>query len=414
MKKIFTLLFMCVLAISAQAKITIYVQSETAPFLWTWGAVGGTFDNVGDWPGTLQFTETYTHPDTGDSFWMYSFPEEITQISFLFNNGDPADTKQTSDVKDVSSDRYFILSWDDGEGSVSLQDVTEDYTEIPDAQVSTLGVSGSHVGWDDPTVFAEIIEAGKKFKYTLVPTEGDASVQFKFRPNGASWMGYWDVYYNADGDAVEGKTSNSEAPKWLEYTNDGNFKIDYNKFKADAFIFTMTWNGGKSATSNWTIVAEATNLEELNPEPVTIDNWTIAGEEALCGVNWDPTYTNNDMVKGDDGIFRLTRTDVALEALTYGFKVVADHSWDNENYGAAEGGNQTITIDVAGNYDVTFVFNPESKELYATAQVHGAASVNAVKTSLVQKSVIYNLQGQRVKDGYRGIAIKNGHKVVIK
>jgi hypothetical protein len=161
-------------------------------------------------------------------------------------------------------------------------------------------------------------------------------------------------------------------------------------------------------------VAEATNLEELNPEPVTIDNWTIAGEEALCGVNWDPTYTSNDMVKGDDGIFRLTRTDVALEALTYEFKVVADHSWDNENYGAAEGGNQTITIDVAGNYDVTFVFNPESKELYATAQVHGAASVTAVKTSLVQKSVIYNLQGQRVKDGYRGIAIKNGHKVVIK
>ncbi len=282
MKKFFTLIVMCVLAISAQAKINIYVQCETAPFLWTWGAVGGTFDNVGDWPGSLQFTEKYTHPDTGDQFWMFSFPDEITQISFLFNNGDASSTKQTGDVKDVTSDRYFILSWDDGAGNVSLQDVTGDYTEIPDAEVNTLGVSGSHVGWDDPTTFAEVIEAGKTYKYTLDPSSlGNTAIQFKFRPNGVSWMGFWDVYYNADGDAVAGKTSSAEAPKWLEADNDGNFKIDLNKYSATAFIFTMTWNGGKSATENWTIVAEAKDLRELEPGEVT---WTIAGVEALCGV----------------------------------------------------------------------------------------------------------------------------------
>lgn len=278
MKKIFTLLFMSVLAIAAQAKITIYVQCDTAPFLWTWGAAGGTFDNVGDWPGTLQMTEKYTHPDTGDVFWMYSFPDEITQISFLFNNGDAANTKQTSDVKDITSDRYFIL-WDDGDGNVSLQDVTEDYTEIPDAEVKTLGISGSHVGWEDSNVvYAEVIEAGKTFKYTLDPSSlGNTAVSFKFRPNGVSWMGFWDVYYNADGEAVAGKTSSAEAPKWLEAASDGNFVINLSKFSATAFIFTMTWNGGKSATDNWTIVAEATDLQELEPGETT---WTIAGVEA--------------------------------------------------------------------------------------------------------------------------------------
>lgn len=409
MKKIFTLLFMSVLAIAAQAKITIYVQCDTAPFLWTWGAAGGTFDNVGDWPGTLQMTEKYTHPDTGDVFWMYSFPDEITQISFLFNNGDAANTKQTSDVKDITSDRYFILSWDDGDGNVSLQDVTEDYTEIPDAEVKTLGISGSHVGWEDSNVvYAEVIEAGKTFKYTLDPSSlGNTAVSFKFRPNGVSWMGFWDVYYNADGEAVAGKTSSAEAPKWLEAASDGNFVINLSKFSATAFIFTMTWNGGKSATDNWTIVAEATDLQELEPGETT---WTIAGVEALCGVNWDPSNTANDMTKDTDGLYKLTRNGVTLDAGAYDFKVCANHGWA-ESYGNGSD-NQTITIDVAGTYDVTFTFNAESKELSAQAVV--ATGINTVKLSNTDSAVMFNLQGQRVTTSFRGIAIKNGRKMIVK
>lgn len=273
MKKIFTLIVMCVLAISAQAKITIYVQCETAPFLWTWGAAGGTFDNVGAWPGELQLTEKYTHPDTGEEFWMYAFPEEITQISFLFNNGlaDP-DTKQTGDIKDVTTDRYFILAWDDGAGNVSCQDVTEDYIEIPDAEVTSLGVSGNHVGWDTPsTVVCEVVEAGKTFKYTVNPAElvfEDITWNFKFRPNLVSWLGYWDVYYWDQPDAetgvvpepVEGKTAMSLAPEWLVAGSDGNFSIDTDTYKADSFTFTLTWGGGKVATENWTLTAEAQNL----------------------------------------------------------------------------------------------------------------------------------------------------------
>ena len=413
MKKIFTLMVMCVLAIAAQAKITIYVQSETAPFLWTWGAVGGTFENVGTWPGTLQMTEKYTHPDTGDVFWMYSFPDEITQISFLFNNGESEGTKQTDDVKDVVSDRYFILSWDDGEGNVSLQDVTEDYTEIPDAKVETLGISGSIEawGWDDPTVFAEVIEAGKTFKFSFDPSTfpaGTKNAAFKFRPNGTSWMGYWDVYYNAEEDPVAGKTPNSEAPEWLDVTSDGNFKVDLTKYTASAFTFTLTWNGGKKATENWTIKCEATNLQELDPQPGE-QTWTIAGVPALCGEEWNAEYEANDMVKGDDGLYRLTLTGVELEAGNYEFKVVADHDW-SESYGEGTG-NKVLTIEEAGTYDVTFTFNAETKDLSAEAVV--STGIKNVKNN-TKNAVMYNLQGQRVQEGFRGIVIMNGRKVVMK
>jgi hypothetical protein len=40
--------------------------------------------------------------------------------------------------------------------------------------------------------------------------------------------------------------------------------------------------------------------------------------------------------------------------------------------------------------------------------------VKSLKSNIVANSVIYNLQGQRVKAGFRGVAIKNGHKVIMK
>ncbi|MBR4921423.1 MAG: hypothetical protein IKZ62_08930 [Prevotella sp.] len=415
MKKIFTLILMSVMTVAAHAAINIYVQCETAPFIWWWGADGGlqNSDKLYSWPGTIQFTEKYTHPDTGDEFWMYTFPDEVTIVSFLLNNGESEGTKQTGDVKDVVSDRYFILSWDDGEGNVSLQDVTEDYTEIPDAEVKTLGISGSIEawGWDDPTVFAEVIEAGKTFKFSFDPSTfpaGTKNVAFKFRPNGTSWMGYWDVYYNAEEEPVAGKTPNSEAPKWLEATGDGNFKVDLTKYTASAFTFTLTWNGGKSATENWTIKCEATNLEELDPEPVD-KTWTIAGVPDLCGAEWDPTNVANDMVKGDDGLYKLTLTGVELAAGNYEFKVVADHDW-SESYGEGSG-NKILTIEAAGTYDVTFTFNAETKELSVEAVV--STGIKNVKNN-TKSSAMYNLQGQRVQEGFRGVVIMNGRKVVMK
>ena len=117
------------------------------------------------------------------------------------------------------------------------------------------------------------------------------------------------------------------------------------------------------------------------------------------------------MVKIEEGYYELTREEVELEGgKDYEYKVAADHSW-GESYGEGSE-NKKFSVEVSGTYDVTFSFIVATKTLDASESI--PASVTAVKTSLVQKSVIYNLQGQRVKDGYRGIAIKNGHKVVIK
>lgn len=144
--------------------------------------------------------------------------------------------------------------------------------------------------------------------------------------------------------------------------------------------------------------------------------WTIAGVEELMGSAWNNADTNNDMTNMGDGTFQLVKYNVAMEAeKNYEFKVLANHSWD-ENYGengVAGGENVKVAVETTGNYDVTFVWNPESKELYATTEVSDPTGINVAKATKAAV-VIYNLQGQRVQAGFRGIVIKNGHKVLVK
>ena len=144
--------------------------------------------------------------------------------------------------------------------------------------------------------------------------------------------------------------------------------------------------------------------------------WTIAGVEELMGSAWNNADTNNDMTNMGDGTFQLVKYNVAMEAeKNYEFKVLANHSWD-ENYGengVAGGENVKVAVETTGNYDVTFVWNPESKELYATTEVSDPTEINTTKAAKAAV-IVYNLQGQRVQAGFRGIVIKNGHKVLVK
>ncbi len=95
--------------------------------------------------------------------------------------------------------------------------------------------------------------------------------------------------------------------------------------------------------------------------PVIEDTYTVAGAPAaVFGNEWDPNDTNNDMVKGDDGIYTLTKSGIELtSADDIEFKVVANRNWstcwpiDNWYY--------DVTAD--GTYDIVFTFNPETTEI---------------------------------------------------
>ena len=187
------------------------------------------------------------------------------------------------------------------------------------------------------------------------------------------------------------------------------------EYPSNNYVLTVEENGTYTVTITFNKDTKdiTANAQKTGEAVIGDKTWTIAGVEALMGTNWDQTDTNNDMTNMGDGTFQLVKYNVAMEAeKEYEYKVVANHSWD-ENYGSETGGNMTVSVETAGNYDVTFVWNPESKELYATTEVANPAAISTVKTNAVV-SVIYNLQGQRVQNNYRGIVIKNGRKVMVK
>lgn len=276
MKKFFTLLAVCMAAIAANATIKIYVQSTIKPYIWCWGiAAGQTDPQAGrEWPDLMPFNDAQENVD-GEDFWVYSFPEDVTYVSFLLANvQDGAVVAQTGDIKDITSDHYF--TWD---GASTFTDITENYVEVPDAVVESVLLKGNNNNWGNDieegvpaeVINFEVVEAGKTFKLTVDPKNLNVEEglwEWKFVPNGTTWVGYWDLYYYDPANPVdendvakpeEGKVSQKEAPVFLG-EGGGNFKIDLEKYEATSFTFTVTWGGGKKAGENWTIAAEAENL----------------------------------------------------------------------------------------------------------------------------------------------------------
>lgn len=142
------------------------------------------------------------------------------------------------------------------------------------------------------------------------------------------------------------------------------------------YVFTVNENGLYTVeivfdSENKTISHSVTRTGDAEFDEKT---WTVAGVGDLLGSVWDPEDTSNDMTKIDDGIYWLKKNNVALLAdYSYEFKVCANHSW-NESYGSADGRNAYLYVEEDGDYDVEFLFFPESKELYAYTTKNGGSS----------------------------------------
>ena len=110
------------------------------------------------------------------------------------------------------------------------------------------------------------------------------------------------------------------------------------------------------------------NKKGGEPEKV----YTIVGEAALVGVEWNPEATQNDMAKQADGSYKLVKENVVLEAKGYDYKVIEGHAWGGWELPTG-GANQTITITAAGTYNVTFTLSADLATLTAEATPVGPA-----------------------------------------
>jgi maltose-binding protein MalE len=88
-------------------------------------------------------------------------------------------------------------------------------------------------------------------------------------------------------------------------------------------------------------------------------------DKAGCGATWDPACKSTALVKGDDGLYKLT---VQLPAGDYEYKVALDGAW-TVNYGsdgAQDGPNYTLSL--AADSNVTFTYDPETHLVEVTTE----------------------------------------------
>ena len=377
MKKIFTLIVMLAATLGMQAQDTWTVAGQKAILGVDWAPSDATNDMTST--DDVNFTLT----KTGMMVKAGNYGYKVVK-NHAWDEAYPADNA----VLPIAEDGEYTIVF-------SFNATTHDV----DAQATK---TGAYVG---PTTSDWIVAGAKELLgvewsadaeenkmttedgkiYKLVKTGVALNVEtpypFKFVQNG-SWLG--NMGEGALGDTGMG----------------GNFEL----YVDAPGIYTVTFTANEE-TMIGTVSAVKTGDAEFGEK-----TWTICGEKDLCGSDWNPEDTSNDMEKVDEGVFELTRANVELKAKDYSYKVAANHSW-GESYGNESGQNQVLTVTADGTYDVTFSFIVATKTLDAGYETTG---IEAVTVKIKPSAAIYNLQGQRVTSNYRGIAIMDGKKVVMK
>ncbi len=151
-------------------------------------------------------------------------------------------------------------------------------------------------------------------------------------------------------------------------------------------------------------------------EDVVIEkDYFVAGQEALMGVEWNPSAPENQMTENEDGTYTLSFKATLTAGENYQFKVVTNGDWEQPSFGAdTESGNFEFTVDEDGDYDITITFKPATEEITITLEKDTTGIGTIQSSKLNAQSNIYNLRGQRVNASTRGILIVNGKKVVVK
>ena len=142
----------------------------------------------------------------------------------------------------------------------------------------------------------------------------------------------------------------------------GDDGIWYAEIPADVGGLLFNKAGDEGKTSDLTLPTDGKMMyvignaawAEYGSKVEVVEKYYVAGEEALCGSNWDPADANNLMTEGADGIWTKSYENVA--AGTYKLKVT-DGTWNN-TWGDPESGdpdgNYVLTLESASDITVTF------------------------------------------------------------
>ena len=219
------------------------------------------------------------------------------------------------------------------DGNVTIADVTSliDFLlsgswPVPEMVYTVAGVESVFGSNWDPTDVNNDMVKGANGIYTWSKTGVALTDNFAFKVVGDH---NWSVY-----EWPEGMDNNFVAQVTEEGIYDIVITFNPEAAEEDRISYTLTKTG---------------NIEHV---------YTVAGTYNLFGEDWDPNFELNNMVKGDDGIYRLTKEGWFQEGTEIYFKVVQDHSfthsWPAENF--------QIGVYRTGAFSYEIVFNPYNND----------------------------------------------------
>ena len=278
------------------------------------------------------------------------FPSETEgMISWRPINGNVDDAEATADLAEGAG-AYIDFTIEEG-------DINKTF-----AGMSSFEFDVTKVGTDATRINVKLIG------------EGDTNVDTSWLINADNAKSFGDEY-QADYDA---EAKNKDYP-WDEAANGYNpSRNDGSKgvsggANANGISHVKLAVPAEFAASNpykvtlRIAIIKCANNKDLAVNAVTFnfgDSTTPVEEEKVYSVigtlngNWD---TDDDMVKGEDGIYTFVFENVA--AGEYKFKVRQDHDWAiNWGHGDDADGNTVFTVENDGS-TVTISFNPATEEL---------------------------------------------------
>ena len=98
--------------------------------------------------------------------------------------------------------------------------------------------------------------------------------------------------------------------------------------------------------------------EGVDPQPEMV--YTVVGPEDVFGTNWNVNDPNNELVKGEDGVYTWSKENVALYG-NFEFKVVGNHSYAIYEWPVGMN-NWVANVAEEGIYTIAITFNPEAAE----------------------------------------------------
>ena len=162
-------------------------------------------------------------------------------------------------------------------------------------------------------------------------------------------------------------TDNTWDNLWGAQTTDVTYEEGKNHYIINSE--NDTWDGNKPG-GHWSTYegnqGGNDNNDPEKPQPEA-SIYTLCGASTIFGSEWDETDTNNDMTKGEDGIWTKEYTGVTLTKGSYEYKVVADHNWETPGKYPSDEANMTLYIAKDGKYNILFTFDPTIPELKAVA-----------------------------------------------